>query len=311
MPGLGCAVVALHVLSRPRDRQHVEQLEIVEAQHVHQARRAPFGFRQVEPAIELRLGLADRRLDAGDAMPDQRQIIAFGHEGDLVFEVGEPVIDRRRGQHQYLGFHARLDDPLHQVVVAGVAVLMRRLVSEVVGLVDDDEIVVSPIDVGEIDIAGQAAIARQIGVIQNVVVEAIAGKDVAAVIGLVERPVVPEALRAQHQHAIIAKLVIFDDGQRLERFSETDAIGDDAAADTFKLVDGADNAVALEAEQLLPDDRVSYTGGGLDDPLFIKLVAQILEQLIQDLEIDEATARAGSLPRRARRQACSLPPNPP
>src|SRR3546814_3935130 len=59
--------------------------------------------------------------------------------------------------HQHLGFHARLDDALHQVVVSRVAILMGRLVAEVMGLVDHDEIVVAPIHMPEVDIARQTA----------------------------------------------------------------------------------------------------------------------------------------------------------
>jgi len=40
-------------------------------------------------------------------------------------------------------------------------------------------------------------------------------------------------------------------------------------------------------KQLLLNDGISDTRGGLDDSFFIELVAQILEHLIEDLEIDE------------------------
>src|SRR3546814_2376369 len=69
---------------------------------------------EVEPAVELPLRLADGRLDARNTVLDQGNVTAFGHEGDLVLEVGQPVVDRRCRQHQHLGFHARLDDALHQ-----------------------------------------------------------------------------------------------------------------------------------------------------------------------------------------------------
>src|SRR5690606_25869770 len=80
---------------------------------------------------------------------------------------------------------------------------------------------------------------------------------------------------------------IFDDGQRLESFAETNAVGDDAAADPFQLVDSTDNAVTLKLEKLVPDGGVPNAGGGLDDPLLVQLVAQILEQLEEHLEIEQ------------------------
>ena len=102
------------------------------------------------------------------------------------------------------------------------------------GLVDDDQVVVAPVDVGKVDVAGSAAVAREVGVVEHVVVEAVGGQDVAAVVGLVERPVVAQALGAEHQHAVIAQLVVLDDRQRLESFAQPDAVGDDAAAETVR-----------------------------------------------------------------------------
>ena len=70
-------------------------------------------------------------------------------------QVGQAVVDRRGREHEHAGLDAFLDDPPHQAVVAGLAVLVGGLVAEVVGLVDDDEVVVAPVDVGEVDVAGQ------------------------------------------------------------------------------------------------------------------------------------------------------------
>jgi len=50
--------------------------------------------------------------------------------------------------------------------------------------VDDDQIVVAPIDVREVDIAGCATVPGQVGVVENVVVEAIGSEKIAAVIAL-------------------------------------------------------------------------------------------------------------------------------
>src|SRR3546814_20943911 len=62
------AVVALHMLTRPRNGENVEQLEIIEAQHVHQRRGASPILGEVEPAVELPLRLADGRVDARNTL---------------------------------------------------------------------------------------------------------------------------------------------------------------------------------------------------------------------------------------------------
>ena len=56
----------------------------------------------------------------------------------------------------------------------------------------------------QVDVAGVATVARQVGVVKYVVVEPISRESVAFVVGLVERPVVAQTLGCQHQHAVVA-----------------------------------------------------------------------------------------------------------
>ena len=122
--------------------------------------------------------------------------------------------------------------------------------------------------------------------IQNVVVEAVGRQHVALVVGLVERPVVAQSLRAKYQHAVIAQLVVLDDGQRLEGLAEADAVRNDAAAEAVQLVDGTDHAVALELVELLPNHRVADAGGRLDDSVFVHVLTVCSEQVKQHRGID-------------------------
>ena len=139
---------------------------------------------------------------------------------------------------------------------------------------------------GEVDISGQTGVARQIGVVENVVVEAIASEEVSAIIGAIEAPVVTQSLGAKNQSTIVAQLVILDDSQRLEGFAEPDTVGDDATAEAVELVDGAHNPVALELEKPLPYLGIANAGGRPDDPLFVEFVALDLEQVMQDQRVD-------------------------
>ena len=135
--------------------------------------------------------------------------------------------------------------------------------------------------------AGSAAVAGEVGVVENVVIEAVGGEEVAAVVGLVECPVVAQALGHQHQHAVVPKLVIFDNGESLEGFAEADAVGNDAAAQPLQLVDGPDDAVPLELEELLPDSGVADAGGGFDDTLFVQFVTEVFENVEEGQVVDE------------------------
>ena len=88
--------------------------------------------------------------------------------------------------------------------------------------------------------------------------------------------------------------MVLDDGQRLEGLPQSHAVGDDAAAETVELVDGADDAVALELEELLPHDRVADSRGGLDDLLRIQFVGFGAEDVVQNQRVDAMRVVVGS-----------------
>ena len=69
------AVVFLDVLAGAGDGQQVEQLEVVEAEHVQQTRRSALRVFQSEPAVELELRLPNRRLDARNAVVVERRVV--------------------------------------------------------------------------------------------------------------------------------------------------------------------------------------------------------------------------------------------
>ncbi len=294
--GFGSAVVLLHMFTRTGNGQHVQQLEVVEPQHLRQHVLAASGVGQVQPLVELGLGQADGGLDAGNALIDESPVVALGDEGDLVLEVGQPVVHRRGGEHQHPGPYPRLDDPLHEPFVAAFPLLVGGLVAEVVGLVDHHQVVVSPVDVGQIDIPGQATVTGQVGMVQNVVVEPVGREDVAPVVGLVEGPVIPQAFGTEDQNPVVAQLEVFDDRQGLEGLTEADAVGNDAATMALQLVDGSEHPIPLELEQLAPDHRVTDAGGGTDDPLLVQFLPEIPEQMVEHHQIDvERWAMVGDL----------------
>ena len=286
-PGLGGAVVALDVLARAGEGNQVEQGEVVEAQHLDQAGGGARLLGEIQPALELELGLADGPVQAGDAVLAQGVVVALGDEGDLVLQVGEAVVDRGGGEHEHPRLHAFADDPAHQAVVAGLVSAQGRLVAEVVRLVDYDQVVVAPVDVGEVDVARLAAVAREIGMVEDVVVEAVGGEEIALVVGFVKGPVVAQPLGAEHQHAPVAQFIVFDDGQGLKGLPQADAVGDNAAAEPVELVEGAQHAVALKFEELAPDDAVADAGRGIGEALLVERACVGAQDVAQDQVVDE------------------------
>ena len=63
----------------------------------------------------------------------------------LVSQICETIVNRRRRQHQDLGLDPGLDHLVHQTLVTGFAILVDIVVPEVVGFIDDDQIVIAPV----------------------------------------------------------------------------------------------------------------------------------------------------------------------
>jgi hypothetical protein len=79
--------------------------------------------------------------------------------------------------------------------------------------------------------------------------------------------------------------MIFYDRERLERFTESHAVSNDAAAKSVQLIERANDAVVLELKQLLPDDGIADAGGGFDDPILVQPLATLTEQVQEDERI--------------------------
>src|SRR5947207_9162062 len=120
--------------------------------------------------------------------------------------------------------------------------------------------------------------------VEDVVVQTIARKNIAPVICFVECPVITQPLRTQNQHAVIAQLVIFDDGECFKCLAEANAVRNYAAANAFELVDRPDHTIALEAKQLFPYDCISDAGRGLDDSFLIEFITKVFEKLEKHLK---------------------------
>lgn len=133
---------------------------------------------------------------------------------------------------------------------------------------------------------GASSAAGQIGVAEHVVVEAILGEKIGLEVAVVVQPVVGELLRAEHQDGFVAQLVVLDDRQRGEGFAQAHAVGQDATTVGLKLVDQAGSRVALEVEQLLPDQAVLVTGAVVGQYIFVHVFQELTEDVVEHQEGD-------------------------
>ena len=96
-------------------------------------------------------------------------------------------------------FNEFLDDINEDVLPndrTGFLVLVGVVVAEVVRLVDDDEVVIAPVDAVQGGAKRLAAGAAEVGMTKHVVVEPVAGKDVGLKVAVVVQPVVRQLLGA-------------------------------------------------------------------------------------------------------------------
>ena len=261
-------IEAADVVARAGDGDRVQQREEIGPQPFEQGRlvrRRPGPARGL-PLLELALGHAEHRLDVADAQRvPERVLPLLGHQVDLVPQIAQGGVDRRRRKHQDLRAHAVLQDLFEQPVVAAApddgARFVRpvpALVAEVVGFVDDHQIERAPVEAGEVDLPRPPLVAAQVGVGEHRVVEPVLLEGVVAQPRprRVADPVVLQPLGAQDQDPLVAQLEELDDRQRRPGLSEPHAVGDDAPVVAQQPVDGAGRPVPLEGVERLPDLRV-------------------------------------------------------
>ena len=64
---------------------------------------------------------------------------------------------------------------------------------------------------------------------KHVEAKTITDERIQRIVVAIDGPVFPELLRTKHEYSFILKLKVFDDGECLERFSQTHAVGKNAA----------------------------------------------------------------------------------
>ena len=276
------------MLARACDGHAVQQLEEVEVQRVQDGACGALCRGQPGPGVEGSLRATEDFFDALASLQllAKRLRFAFVGQGELIPQVVEAVIDRRGRQHQHLGLHAFPDDLVHQLLVARLLVLVDVVVAEVVRLVDDHKVIVAPVDPVQRRAEGFAAGAAEVGMAKDVVVEAVLGEDVRLEVAVVVDPVVGQLLGAKHQNRFVAQLVVLDHGQRRECLAQAHAVGQDAAAVGFQLVDDAGGGVLLKVEELLPDQRVLVAGAVVGEYVLVDVVQELVENVVEHQEVD-------------------------
>ena len=241
LANLADIVVFFNVPAGTGDCNTVQYLKKVEVQHPQQF----VGGTQLDvpfaPCVECFLCSTENLFyrPVGGYLVDPSVAVALIGQSQLIPQVIETIVDRRGRQHQYTGTGTGADDLVHQV---GVAVCLAGVVNvaavaEVVGFIDDHQIVGTPVDLGEIQFTGESPCPGQIGVVQHIIAQPVTGDGVVDIVGLIGHPVITELLGTQHQHTEIAVFIVFDDGQCREGLAQANTVRKNTAVILFQLAD--------------------------------------------------------------------------
>jgi hypothetical protein len=163
----------------------------------------------------------------------------------------------------------------------------RGVVSEVMGLVNDHEVVIAPVECFKIDVAGIPRVTAEVRMAENVISESVFTKGIQLVVQPVDGPVIAQLFRAKNQYALIAKLEKLDDPKGLVGFTKTDAVCQNAAVVGKNFVNDPLHAVFLEIEERPPNVAIEQR---CPSEVFIGsagITKELLKDLVESLVINE------------------------
>ena len=123
--------------------------------------------------------------------------------------------------------------------------------------------------------------------VQDIVIEAVCGQNVPAVVLRVDAPVLMELLGSQHQHAVVSQLIVLDNRQRREGLAQADTIGNDAAIILFNFINGTHDTIFLELVEFVPDYSVLDAGTGLENIVLCQFPKVLVKHMIESDKINE------------------------
>ncbi len=151
--------------------------------------------------------------------------------------------------------------------------------------VDDHEVIVTPIDVGEFAPIATTLITGEVTVKKHIIAESIGYKRVVHIVAVIGFPVVMQLLGTKHQHIAVAPLVILDDGKGCEGFTQTHAIGENTTVVFLQLVDDGQGRIALEIIEFVPNYALLEASGLVGQYILADVIEKLIEYIIQRDEV--------------------------
>ena len=133
-------------------------------------------------------------------------------------------------------------------------------ITEIVRFINDDQIIVAPVQAIQIEAIRFSAASGQVCVEQDVIVQPIRCNRVVHIVVLVGIPVLCQLFGAQHQNRLVSILIILYDSQCGKGLAKTNTVRKDAAVVLFQLIDDGKHRILLEVVQQTPDFALLKAG---------------------------------------------------
>lgn len=132
---------------------------------------------------------------------------------NLILEISESIIYRSCREHQYLCLNSSSHDILEELLVSRYFIFAWRIVSEVMRLIDNHKVIVSPVDTREIYTIGFSSSSSEVCMIKYIIVESILYERIVFIVIEECEPVISELLWTEYKNAFISFLIVLDNSE--------------------------------------------------------------------------------------------------
>ena len=173
-----------------------------------------------------------------------------------------------------------------------IAVFLRvavcsNTIAEIMRLINDDEIIVSPVKAAQVKTIGHATITRQVGMKQNIIIQTIRSNRVINIVVFIGIPVFGQLLWTKNKDRFITIFIIFHDSQRGKSFTKTNTVRKDAAVIVFKLINNRKYSIPLEIIEHTPDFTLLKSSCFIGQHILRDIVQELTEDMVQGHKVDK------------------------
>ena len=122
---------------------------------------------------------------------------------------------------------------------------------------------------------------------EHIVAQSVLLQRIVLVVALIGLPVVVQFLGAEHQHTLVAVLVILDDAQRREGLTQAYGVCQYAAIIGLEFIDDSQRRILLEVIEFVPNLRRLEACGLVGQHIFADVLQELIEDVVERHEVDE------------------------